>query len=73
MPSRLDIVQILALSRFCGISILLSGTFADPISGWIDCISFPGHFTRDCGEINIILVTEKEMSALTLGTFQQMQ
>lgn len=70
MPSRIDVAQTLALSRFCGISIPLPGTFADPISGWIYCISSPGHFTRDSGEINIIPVTEKEMNPLTVGTFQ---
>lgn len=72
VPSRID-VQTLALSWFCGIFIPSPGTFADPISEWIDCISFPGHFTRDFGEINIILVPEKGMSPLILGTFQQME
>lgn len=47
VPSRIDAVKALAVSRVCGISIPLPGTFADPISQWIDCISSPGHFTRD--------------------------
>lgn len=47
VPSRIDVVKTLAVSRVCGISIPLPGTFADPISRWIDCISSPGHFTRD--------------------------
>lgn len=62
MPSRIDVVQTLALSRFCGISMPGPGPVADPISGWIDCISAPGHVTRDSGEINIIPVTAEEMN-----------
>lgn len=62
VPSRIDAVRTLAVSRVCGISIPLPGTFADPISQWIDCVSSPGHFTRDSRGINIILTTEKEMA-----------
>lgn len=62
MPSRIDAVRTLAVSRVCGISIPLPGTFADPISQWIDCVSSPGHFTRDLRGINIILTTEEEMA-----------